>query len=207
MTYDDELDARCAPLLALLDEAHVPYSREPGETADEAYVLLRPTLQVWQVSQCNQRWIEHHLRTTTPEAIDVGVIPNIQWNSPWGVIIRLHALTMYVQFGRHRACIHYRFWQLGVQLAILKHGYYDPATNHTPPPGRELDALESREGLRDLYNSDMPGFGDVLSGQRPTTAEGRRLLWHRTVDPDTGEETWVNDADIPDEEEDDDAND
>jgi hypothetical protein len=92
-----------------------------------------------------------------------------------------------------------------VHSAISRHGYYDPLTNHTPPPGQELDALERREHGRDLMNALIPGIGDALSGQRPTTEEGRRLLWHRTVDPETGEVHMVNDADIP--EEDDDAND
>jgi len=49
----------------------------------------------------------------------------------------------------------------------------------------------------------MPGFGDTLSGHRPTTEEGRRLLWHKYTDPETGEVPMINDADIPDDEEDD----
>src|SRR6266851_3641368 len=114
---------------------------------------------------------------------------------------------MFIDFARHPGCVAYRLWQLKVHCAFLKHGYYDPLTNHTPPPGEELDALERRERGRDIFNSFMPGFGDALSGQRPTTAEGRRLLWHQVIDPETGEVQRINDADIPEEEDDDDAND
>ena len=87
----------------------------------------------------------------------------------------------------------------------MRHGWYDPATGHEPPPGHELTALECREDGRDALNNLIPGMGDALSGHRPQTEEGRRLLWYRVVDEE-GEETWVNGADLPhDEDEEDNA--
>jgi hypothetical protein len=45
--------------------------------------------------------------------------------------------------------------------AISRYGHYDPATGHTVPVGMELDALERKEGARDLFNSIMPGLGET----------------------------------------------
>jgi hypothetical protein len=204
-TFAQELDAHCAALLALLDEAHVLYLRTPGGDTGDPWVFLRPTLQVWQVPQHRQRRIEQELRKNA-QLYTLCVCQPTD-SGRWFAALPLHRLAMFIDFARHPGCTTYRLWQLQVHCAFLKHGHYDPATNHTPPPGQELDALEARERGRDLFNEFVPGFGDALSGQRPTTEEGRRLLWHRVIDPETGEETWVNDADIPDEEEDDDAND
>jgi hypothetical protein len=97
------------------------------------------------------------------------------------------------------ACQAYRKWMCrSFAPALARHGWYNPATGHTAPPGQELEALEMREGCRDLLNALVPGMGDVEAGQRPTSPEGRRLLWHRLVDED-GHVVLVNDADLPDE--------
>jgi len=45
--------------------------------------------------------------------------------------------------------------------AIARHGYYDPAHGHAVPVGYELDALERREGARELLNDLLPGLGDA----------------------------------------------
>src|SRR6266498_2113726 len=44
--------------------------------------------------------------------------------------------------------------------AIARYGHYDPAHGHTAPVGQELDALERREGARELLNDLLPGLGD-----------------------------------------------
>jgi hypothetical protein len=44
--------------------------------------------------------------------------------------------------------------------AVLRHGYYNPATQHEPPPFKLLDALERREEARDVFNEVAPGLGD-----------------------------------------------
>jgi hypothetical protein len=49
--------------------------------------------------------------------------------------------------------------------AISRHGHYDPATGHAVPVGMELDALERKEGARDLWNGLFPGVGDGMVGQ------------------------------------------
>jgi hypothetical protein len=42
--------------------------------------------------------------------------------------------------------------------AIAQHGDYDPARQHEPPPGQELEALEARENARELLNALLPGL-------------------------------------------------
>lgn len=44
--------------------------------------------------------------------------------------------------------------------AIARHGHYDPARNHEPPPSQLLEALECRENARELLNTLLPGLGD-----------------------------------------------
>ena len=44
--------------------------------------------------------------------------------------------------------------------AIVRYGHYDPARQHEPPPGQELEALEARENARALLNALLPGLGE-----------------------------------------------
>jgi hypothetical protein len=44
--------------------------------------------------------------------------------------------------------------------AIARHGYYDPARQHEPPPGQLLQALECRENAREILNLLLPGLGE-----------------------------------------------
>jgi hypothetical protein len=82
------------------------------------------------------------------------------------------------------ACRAYHRWMCCEVLpAIRRHGHYDPGTGHEAPVGQELDALERKEAAIEHRNAMLP----VL---------GLRLL----VDED-GHETFVNDADLPDDEE------
>jgi hypothetical protein len=45
--------------------------------------------------------------------------------------------------------------------AIARYGHYDPARGHAAPVGQELNALERREGARELLNDLLPGLGDA----------------------------------------------
>jgi hypothetical protein len=47
--------------------------------------------------------------------------------------------------------------------ALMRHGYYDPATNHEPPPSHLLDALERKEEWREGCNQFFPSLGDALA--------------------------------------------
>ena len=200
-TFAQELEAHCAALLEVLKTAHVPYVRRPGDEAGDTWVVLRPTLDVWRVARHHQRVIETQLRKNAQRFQLCVFQPH--GTGEWVAMLPLQALAMFIDFARHPGCTTYRLWQLEVHLAFLEHGHYDPATDHTPPPGQELAALEIRERGRDLFNEFAPGFGDALSGHRPTTAEGRRLLWHQAIDPDTGEVHMINDVDLHEEEEND----
>lgn len=48
--------------------------------------------------------------------------------------------------------------------ALQRHGHYNPATNHEPPPSHLLDALELKEEWREMCNRFFPGLGDALAG-------------------------------------------
>lgn len=64
------------------------------------------------------------------------------------------------------ACVAYWDWMCGEFMpAIMRHGYYDPARNHEPPPGEELNAIERREGGRDLFSDIIPGFRQQIGSE------------------------------------------
>jgi hypothetical protein len=66
-------------------------------------------------------------------------------------------------FSRHPAMIAWVDWLCGDYLpAMQRHGYYNPETNHEPPPSELLDAIERREAQRDFLNHLAPGLGDRL---------------------------------------------
>jgi len=70
-------------------------------------------------------------------------------------------------FRPHPAAVEWTTWFCGEFLpAIHRHGYYDPATNHEPPPSGLLDALEIRESGRDVLNNITPGLGDAIAGEK-----------------------------------------
>jgi hypothetical protein len=48
--------------------------------------------------------------------------------------------------------------------ALQRHGHYNPAANHEPPPSHLLDALELKEEWREMCNRFFPGLGDALAG-------------------------------------------
>lgn len=51
--------------------------------------------------------------------------------------------------------------------ALLRHGHYDLATNHEPPPSQLLDALEWKEQGREMCNQFFSGLRDALAGDVP----------------------------------------
>jgi hypothetical protein len=57
-----------------------------------------------------------------------------------------------------------RWFCIDLFPALLRHGDYNPATHHEPPPSRLLDAVEFKEQGRDLCNRFFPGLGDALAG-------------------------------------------
>ena len=65
--------------------------------------------------------------------------------------------------------------------ALLRHGHYDPATNHEPPPSRLLDALEFREEGREMCNQYFPGLGDALAGDVPQGDPDEITDWDRVT--------------------------
>jgi hypothetical protein len=199
-TYLTELDAQCNAVLAVLRAAHPLCVAGEGH---RAWVLLRPAMAAVRVPRHSQRYFERELREAMDDPPQLVVIASLQ-NQRNYVFVTMQAFVRCLYWAGHPVATPYVRWHMDVLDAMMRHGWYDPATNHTPPPERTLDALEQVERGRDLFNGLMPGMGDAMTGHRPTTEAGRRLLWHRVVD-DEGTVHMVNDADIPEEEEDDDA--
>ena len=52
-------------------------------------------------------------------------------------------------FGTSQLCHDFRQYLINVHKAVEKTGWYDPERNHEPPIGKELDALEMREHVRE----------------------------------------------------------
>jgi hypothetical protein len=203
-TFLREATQHCEAVLAVLADAGLPAFIPPGATPVDAWVLLRPTLQILRVPWRDHRWIEVEVRNDPQHYPWVlAVHPATQRRSLW---VELRPFLLLAGFrGRHAVCTTYGVWYCGVTSALMAHGWYDPATGHTPPPGEELNALECREEGRDLFNTIMPGMGDVLSGHRLQTEEGRCNIWYCVVD-DEGQKTLINGMDMPnDEEEEEDA--
>jgi hypothetical protein len=195
-TFERELTAHCGQILEVLAAADVPCAWPRGTlpTAPDAWVALRPTLEALWVSAQAARWIEDAIRTA-PATYAPALVP-FPGSGVQVLMVRLHPLSLFVLHGRHPAAKAYWRWHRQVQLALLKHGYYDPVTNHTPPAARQLDAMECREAGRALFNQIGPGFGDVLAGDRPTTAEGRRIFGYLVTD-DEGQQHFLRESDRP----------
>jgi hypothetical protein len=73
------------------------------------------------------------------------------------VMIRLDdVLAHVVPFSQAPVAVAYQTWLCGAFLpALLRSGWYDPPTGHTPPPGQELTALEQREDGRDALEAAL----------------------------------------------------
>ena len=57
-----------------------------------------------------------------------------------------------------------------------------------------------------MFNRLVPGFGDVMSGHRPATEEGRQMFGYLRTDAD-GNHYFIRDCDLPDDAEEDDGDD
>jgi hypothetical protein len=202
-TYERELLQHCDAILTVLAAADVPsLSVSDAPKASDRWIALRPALRALRVPLDRQRWFEAEIRED-PDTYHTVLLTDAA--TGWQVVlVRLEPFTRVLHFGRHRVCVAYSCWHSKVVCALFAHGYYDPATQHTPPADQQLDALERREEGRDVLNTLLPGMGDWIAGQRPTTDEGRRNLWHLVTDDD-GNQTMIRDCDLPDEEEQDDA--
>lgn len=203
--YVREKSQQCEAVLAVLAEAGCPGVIPDGMDAIDAWVLLRPALRALWVPRLKYEWIEREVRDN-PERY------------PWRLFIQpeTHRRYLCVQLspflmlagyqGTHPVCINHVRWHIEVVGAMMQHGWYDPATGHTPPAGEELNALERVEEGRDLFNTIMPGIGGMMTGHDPQTEEGRRNIWYIVVDDD-GQETLINGMDMPTKSDDDEEDD
>jgi hypothetical protein len=200
-TLARELDAQCRAIFQALEDAGFTFDWPAPMAALQTWIPLRPLLQMLRVPRTDQEDFTRRLRPNT------GALRWVLTPSEDGVqVLYVPMLTLLqcLRWGRHPVCIAYQAWFSGVLWAVMRYGHYDPLTNHTPPPGAELAALERREEGRDLLNNLVPGMGDAVAGQRPTTDDGRRMIGYLRTDED-GHHSIVRDADIPIDEEDEDA--
>jgi hypothetical protein len=200
-TYETELDAHLGVLFADIETSGVPYVQAyPG--VQGVAVVLRPTLALWRVPFHTQRYLERMMRRDTP---------------PWWIIrplrtahglrqvllVSLFELAQYcAQWGELPACRRYFRWHMEVIHALMKHGWYDPTTGHTPPADCQLDAIEIVAEGREHLNTLFPGLGDVTTGHRPTTPEGR-ALWGLVVTDEDGNQHYIPGDELPDNDEED----
>lgn len=101
------------------------------------------------------------------EALDVG-----HWQAPaigdedpqdWLMVPLKTVLGDLVYRGRSAHARAYVEWlKTDFFPSMLEHGCYDPATNHAPPIGKELDTLEVRERCRGMVEHFLAHLHDSL---------------------------------------------
>lgn len=163
MTHNEEYQAQCRALLTVLHDASVPLVWPASAAASDAVVALRPALRALRVAQDDQRGLEAELLTRTSN--DYAIVRAL--GAPWPVIwVSLRALYPLVAGrGRHAVCIKLAVWYSGVFAALLQHGTYNPATNHEPLPGQELDTIERRERIRAGLHALFPDGAALFYGK------------------------------------------
>jgi hypothetical protein len=82
------------------------------------------------------------------------------WYVPWPYL----AVTCGFMSAHPVVAAWLRWFCIDLIPALLRHGDYNPGTNHEPPPSRLLDALEFKEQGREMYNRFFAGLGDALAG-------------------------------------------
>jgi hypothetical protein len=139
----------------------------PEDGEDGAEVARRvATFRRWLAVQVDgagwELWPDEAPWTPPPEEAQILVHADGQpvWFVRWeAVAVELGC------FSRHPAMRAFVQWLTGELMpALQRHGYYDPATGHAPPPSHLLDAIECRERGRDVMNRVAPGLGDWLAG-------------------------------------------
>jgi hypothetical protein len=195
------MNDHCQGVLRVLEDAGLGVADPDADEPAYATVALRPAMQILRLPLHMQHYVEDLLR----EKEGSSYCWRLFEAPPLGHVLCVSTLTLlqFLRWGRHPVCMAYVEWECNLFSALVRHGYYDPATQHTPPPGEELTALELREEGRDLLNGLIPGMGDAVAGQRPTTEEGRRTIAYLSMDED-GTATIIRDCDLPTEEDEDD---
>jgi hypothetical protein len=167
-------------IFAALVEQNIPWCVVDGEPAF-AWPAVLPALQLRE-----DGWDPGGMAAHIDRCIGDGDLTIVRCPVAPGPchtgMVRFHELVdALVWFSLLPACMVYRRWMTHEFLpAIRRHRYYDPDTGHEVPVGQELDALERKETMVDHVNALLPVFG-----------------LRRLVDED-GNELFMNDADLPD---------
>jgi hypothetical protein len=161
IAYDRDYHQKLVPVLTILTAAGVQLYRltpEPALSFDDVWIPLRPALGLWRVPHAAQRWIEQQLRK--PPTRDKTPSGMLHWDGHWQhLLVSMRCVQAHVlPEAAHPACLAYTHWHTEVLVALMHHGTYDPAHNHAPRPGEELDALERREHLQATFDEHFPWF-------------------------------------------------
>ena len=114
------------------------------QIADDRPEILAETAEVLEAMTRVTRWDVtdtaggHHTAVSLNDVVD--------WLSPLSTLPACQALWSWIR--------------TEYAPAIARYGHYDPARQHEPPPGQELEALERRENARELLNALLPGLGE-----------------------------------------------
>jgi hypothetical protein len=165
-TYWQEYETHCLAILEVLAAAQVRYFPVEEESPlDTTVVCILPALRAFKVS--HTAW--KRFRTALQD--EDYLRPYTYCHNARGeafLVLPLGRLFPWLHHSRHPVATRFAVWQSGVQAALAQYGYYDPPTQHHMPPGRELDALEVKEGFHTLIQAT---FGPAIATWVAGTAE------------------------------------
>jgi hypothetical protein len=147
-THYREYLTHCTAILEALDAAQVVCFRPPDNALlDYAGICILPALRALKVSRGGSQRFRRYLAT------DEEYQTPAYWHNAKGeafLVLPLVLLFPMLHFSRHEAGKRYAVWQSTVEAALARHGHYDPTTNHQPPIGYELDAIEIKNGFYEI---------------------------------------------------------
>jgi hypothetical protein len=154
-THQRELLAHCAAILEVLVDANVPcFAPQDAAQPWTTGIAMIPAIRAFKVSHAGWKQWRHAL--SHEDYLETyGYCHNERGEA--FLVLPLTSLFLLLHHSRHPVATAYSFWECQVTAALHQHGYYDPATNHQPPIGQELDAIEVKAELDDMLRSI---FGD-----------------------------------------------
>lgn len=175
--FAHDYDQHLADLLLPLVKEGVPLYRltpAPAQDLADVWVPLRPACRLWRVPHATQQWIEQQLQQ--PRDDDRPPDWCLHWDGRHThlLVSMLCVQAHIVPHGEHPACHAFTHWQAKVMVALMHHGTYDPARNHEPHPGEEIDALERKLDLQAKFDECFPWFKSLKRYRILTDEDGHK---------------------------------
>jgi hypothetical protein len=167
MTHAREAAAHLAAIVDVIRPA-IP----PGWAVDEAAleavpVCALPALKLLQVSRGGLR----RFRNTWATGRFQGATTYVNPRGEAFLVLPLGELLGALHFSAHPVGRAYAVWDSEVEAALTRHGWYDPATHHTPPVGMELEAMEMQSAMREAYRAFWGRSWEATWGREPSTQQ------------------------------------